>query len=544
MSKQTVGGVQYVPQIAVQYVYLDFDGELTDYNGEILTIEGVEVRDPQLTQARIADILAELNKKYASQNVIFVTERPATAEYSTIFIGKTTAFDQYGNFAGLAETIDEGNANKSDKAFVNLDTAATDSQIIATISHETDHLLGTLNHGGDGLAAYAARYDVSSGVTSTGITLSNDSMFVSSGGVANNTTVNNYGSLTVYSCGTANSTTVNSKGSMTVFSDGNANSILVNKAGNVFVGDGGKINNAVLNAPTHAEECFLTVSAGGYGADITNNGGSIFVYGSVCNVVNSGISNTRYGGDINVRSGGFAKNLIITGTGDLYVYSLGTAENVYVSSGGHLNAGNDDWTHLTQEKWGSVISAVISSAGELHVGPGGLIEDLTILYGGKGWVSSGGTVSNATIDSEGRLYIYSGGTANDIMITSGHGDDSVVVYSGGTASNITVCSGGDLVLRGGVADNIVLSSSTKYTDRTDLYIESGGKANNIKVYRFAWIALSSGTVNSADIFSAGFIDVHSGNSLIVFCASGNVIPRKLGTTTSIDMSFCPTTSII
>ena len=34
------GGVQYVPQIAVQYVHLDFDGELTDYNGEILTIEG------------------------------------------------------------------------------------------------------------------------------------------------------------------------------------------------------------------------------------------------------------------------------------------------------------------------------------------------------------------------------------------------------------------------------------------------------------------------------------------------------------------------
>jgi len=72
MSKQTVGGVQYVPQIAVQYVYLDFDGELTDYNGEILTIEGVEVSDPQLTQARIADILAELNKKYASQNVILL----------------------------------------------------------------------------------------------------------------------------------------------------------------------------------------------------------------------------------------------------------------------------------------------------------------------------------------------------------------------------------------------------------------------------------------------------------------------------------------
>ena len=40
----TNGGLQYVPQIAVQYVYLDFDGELTSYNGEILTIDNVAVK--------------------------------------------------------------------------------------------------------------------------------------------------------------------------------------------------------------------------------------------------------------------------------------------------------------------------------------------------------------------------------------------------------------------------------------------------------------------------------------------------------------------
>ena len=98
----TNGGVQYVPQLAVQYVYLDFDGELTSYNGEILTVDGVEVIDSKLTAGRIANIVAKLNEKYASQNVIFVTERPEGVEYSTILIGKTSAFDQYGTFAGLA----------------------------------------------------------------------------------------------------------------------------------------------------------------------------------------------------------------------------------------------------------------------------------------------------------------------------------------------------------------------------------------------------------------------------------------------------------
>ena len=131
MEKQNIanGGVQYVPQIAVQYVYLDFDGELTDYNGEILTVENVEVKDSSLTEERITDIVRELNARYADQNVVFVTERPETAGYSTIYIGKTSAFDQYGNFAGLAETIDEGNKNSTDKAFVMLDSTSTNAEI-------------------------------------------------------------------------------------------------------------------------------------------------------------------------------------------------------------------------------------------------------------------------------------------------------------------------------------------------------------------------------------------------------------------------------
>ena len=155
MGQMQNGGVQHVPQIVVQYIYLDFDGELTCYNGEILSLDHVEVQHSNLTKERITDIVAELNAKYAAQNVIFVTERPTIAEYSTIYIGKTDAFNTYGNFTGLAETIDEGNATRTDNAFVMLDATATNLEIINTISHEADHLLGTLNHGGEDLNAYA-----------------------------------------------------------------------------------------------------------------------------------------------------------------------------------------------------------------------------------------------------------------------------------------------------------------------------------------------------------------------------------------------------
>ena len=96
------GGVQFVPQFTVQYVYLDFDGELTSYNGEILAVDNVEVDNPSLTEECIANIVSELNAEYIAQNIIFLTERPEGTEYSTIFIGKTSAFDSYGTFSGIA----------------------------------------------------------------------------------------------------------------------------------------------------------------------------------------------------------------------------------------------------------------------------------------------------------------------------------------------------------------------------------------------------------------------------------------------------------
>ena len=44
-------------------------------------------------------------------------------------------------------------------------------------------------------------YYIESGVTSTGITLSNNFMYISSGGVANSTSVNNWGGMEIFSGG-------------------------------------------------------------------------------------------------------------------------------------------------------------------------------------------------------------------------------------------------------------------------------------------------------------------------------------------------------
>ena len=269
------GGLQYVPQLAItQIVYLDFDGELTSYNGEILTLDNVEVKDSLLTAERINNIVTSLNEKYAAQGIQFVTQRPATADYSAIFVGKTAAFDQYGAFAGLAETIDKGNVNKSDNAFVLLNAADTDETIIATIAHEVSHLTGTLDHGGDGLAAYAAYININSGTSSAGLIVSSGtSAYVSRGGLLENATVNSGGDIHVYSGGSVNVATVNQGGYMYIHYDGTALAIKEN-GGYVSVSSGASVtfvpntlSNMILagSATLHANTFAIntTISWGG-----------------------------------------------------------------------------------------------------------------------------------------------------------------------------------------------------------------------------------------------------------------------------------------
>ncbi|MBQ7402341.1 MAG: AIDA repeat-containing protein [Lentisphaeria bacterium] len=260
------GGVQTVTQLN-QIVYLDFDGEYTSYNGEILNVDGVVVEDSKLTEERIAEIVAALNEKYIFAGVKFVTERPIDGEYSTVYVGKTDDFDQYGNFAGLAETIDKGNANKSDNAFVMLDSTASNAQIVDTISHETDHLLGTLDHGGEGLEEYTSfnpncfKYfnNTYTGGLNSGLSLWHNAINYSSSfqqalGInsstfyyydkAQNVTINSGGSMYISRDGVANNTTING-GFMQIHAGGTANNTTVN-SGELFV-DGGSANGIIIS---------------------------------------------------------------------------------------------------------------------------------------------------------------------------------------------------------------------------------------------------------------------------------------------------------
>lgn len=130
-----------------QVIYLDFDGEQNvTYNNPALglTVSDITVSDSGLTDEQISDILEDLDTTFANTGVTFTVTKPLdTNEYSTIYVGVAgPTFSEYGNFLGLAETIDAGNRIKTDNAFVFSDKIASDTALTETITHETAHLLG------------------------------------------------------------------------------------------------------------------------------------------------------------------------------------------------------------------------------------------------------------------------------------------------------------------------------------------------------------------------------------------------------------------
>ena len=129
-------------------VVLDFNGGTQVYrNSELGLNIPAQIEPGKFSVARKAGLVSKLNRDYASQGVRFTTD--ATPGASAVHIGRTDAFDHFGRFLGLAEGIGSGDA------FVLLDASSNDAELADVIRHEAGHILGTLDHGGAGLARYA-----------------------------------------------------------------------------------------------------------------------------------------------------------------------------------------------------------------------------------------------------------------------------------------------------------------------------------------------------------------------------------------------------
>ncbi|NBB77971.1 MAG: LEPR-XLL domain-containing protein, partial [Verrucomicrobia bacterium] len=175
---------------AGQVVYLDFGGAGSfDYAGP-LVVNGAEqsaffvpgrYAGEGLTEtAAIASVVEGVQSIFGKSGLTFVSGTdPPTGEYSTIFVGgDDAAFREYGQFYGLAEAVDTGNSDRSDRAFVFSETIAeaTSSpnafinQLIAVTARETGRLVGYQNTV-DARADHSALFSVANQDDLTDLTL-------------------------------------------------------------------------------------------------------------------------------------------------------------------------------------------------------------------------------------------------------------------------------------------------------------------------------------------------------------------------------------
>ncbi|MBO7089084.1 MAG: AIDA repeat-containing protein, partial [Lentisphaeria bacterium] len=127
-----------------QYVYLDFDGEeQARYKNPHLELSfDLSVADPEFSDEQRAAVVSALSERFGKYNIVFTLERPEDIDYSTLYFGVSSAFDEYGDFFGIAETCDGNDQVRDDNAFVLLDSGYSDEQILSVASHMLDHIMG------------------------------------------------------------------------------------------------------------------------------------------------------------------------------------------------------------------------------------------------------------------------------------------------------------------------------------------------------------------------------------------------------------------
>jgi len=143
-----------------QTIYLEFDGAQGVFYEGPVRVGPVDIpafRAPVALsgekEAIILATVAKLNRIYAGSGVTFTAEKPEPGTVlSVIYVGgDDSAFRVHGSFLGLAEHVDVGNADRSDKAFVFSDNIiaagrAAPSSLTTDLSdllcHEAGHILG------------------------------------------------------------------------------------------------------------------------------------------------------------------------------------------------------------------------------------------------------------------------------------------------------------------------------------------------------------------------------------------------------------------
>jgi len=371
-------------------------------------------------------------------------------------------------------------------------------------------------------------YEVSSGQVSSGITLTNDYMYVLSGGTAKGTEVNEAGSMHLEGGASATDTTVNEAGSMSVA--GSAYKTVLNGSGYWMPGKMNVLDGGVANSTTVNSGGSMQVDKGGTAdATIVSDCGSMHVF-------NGGVANSttvNSGGSMYVDENGTVNSAIVNSGGTLDIQKDGTViairENggyVNVAEGANAFFESNSFKDLQLQNGSASLhsgttatATAVDDFGRLYVFSGGLANSTTVNSDANLYVYSGGAATDTTVNDCGSMHVLNGGAANAAAVNSG---GSMYVDKGGAATDTTVNDGGDLHVSG-TADGTTVNGVDEL-NCGELYIHGGGVANSTTVNSFGWMRIAeNGAANEITVNAGGNLVVSTGGVATAIRENGGYV---------------------
>ena len=508
-------------------VALVFDGiESVDYRGEYGSIPEVRVRPSMLSSARVAKLENALRRHFGSA-VEFADDAA-----DRVFVGRAEKI----GFAGLAETQGKGG-----NAFVNLDAEASDRELFAVASHEIGHLVGTVSHDGEGLAAVAYTGGAANVTLSTGVL--NGSSIANEAYVADEPYAQSVG-LTADAA--ASNCTVVSGGILYIDNGANAvqnGGIAIGSNGVVRVRSKGLVDGVTMNGGT------LSAWAGTVNDLNAVNAQEILINGTLLSngTVTGGRLYTQYAAKLNnvtfrdgavgsMVSGSIDSDICVSNatlivSSNAKVNTLETYENAKITvlaTGSALLSGNVSIGDL-QMNGGFVSSAAavtgaitggqIQGGAKLWIRPGMTVSNLsatgantllTTFQGGLTniYASDGVTVNvnnavmdNSLIDTGATLIVSNRGTVSNTDIRS-----TTVTIVNGSAVNVRVSGGTMDIQAGGQVSSAVISGAT-------VDVQSLGRISGLTAQKDTVVNLSSGGIIYGINGEAGAqVNIYTGGS--------------------------------
>ena len=398
--------------------------------------------------------------------------------------------------------------------------------------------------------------------TEENATINGGTQEIKSGGIAENTTINNGGTQQVDEGGTAKETIISSGGSAVVY--GTSTGTLVDSGAKFKIYGSGVAENTIISGGT------MEVSGSGtslssqmisgiqrvYGlaSGSSISGGTQTVYSGgkaentkisgdgIQNVSYSGlaVSTNLYGGTQNINNGATAQNTVLSG-GEMNVLSGGTATGTELNTGTEIVSGTDSGSIINGglqqiASGGNAVSATING-GTQEIQEGGSSEGTVINTNGLQQVASGGVSVNTTI-SGGEMNVLSGGTATGTELNSGteivSGTDSGSIINGGLqqiadggkAVSTTINGGTQSIYGGGISENPNVKGG-------NLRIYQGGTSINTTITQGSAELYTGGTLSGQTQISQGTLNIYGDNTIPTLILNNSMvnIPQSGGYST-------------